>query len=103
MKPAKNSSNKIALRWLFKRVGAARIWILLSVGLGLGSGILLIFQARYLALIVHGVLLQKRTPAMMGPFFGVLISIFVLRAALGWAREITGFYAGKFEFVFISP
>jgi len=94
MKPAKNSSNKKALRWLFKRVGAARIWILLSVGLGLGSGILLIFQARYLALIVHGALLQKRSLEMMGPLFWVLIGIFVLRAALGWAREIAGFYAG---------
>jgi len=55
---------------------------------------LLIFQARYLALIVHGALLQKRSLEMMGPFFWVLISIFVLRAALGWAREIAGFYAG---------
>jgi ATP-binding cassette subfamily C protein CydD len=94
MKPAKNSSNKPALRWLFKRVGGARFWLLLSVGLGLGSGILLIVQARYLALIVHGALLQKRSMEQIWPFFGILTGIIILRAALGWAREISGFYAG---------
>ena len=94
MKPTKNSSNKIARRWLLKRVGAARNWILLSMGLGLGSGILLIVQACYLALIVEGALLQKRPLEQMWPFFGILISVVGLRAALGWAREISGFYAG---------
>ena len=94
MKPTKNSSNKIARRWLLKRVGAARRWILLSMGLGLGSGILLIVQARYLALIVQAALLQKRPLAQMWPFFWILISVVGLRAALGWAREISGFYAG---------
>lgn len=94
MKPAKNSSNKIARRWLLKRVGATRSWILLSMGLGLGSGILLIVQARYLALIVQGALWQKRPVEPMWPFFGILIGVVGLRAALGWAREISGFYAG---------
>jgi ATP-binding cassette subfamily C protein CydD len=94
MKPAKKTSNKIARRWLFKRGGAARSWILLSIGLGFGSGVLLIVQARYLALIVHGALMQQRSPEQMWPFFGILIGVVGLRAALGWAREVSGFYAG---------
>jgi hypothetical protein len=43
MDPGVKSSNKTALRWLFERVGAATTWILLSVGLGLIGGVLLIF------------------------------------------------------------
>jgi len=94
MQSTDNSSNKIALRWLFKRIGTARSWILLSVGLGLGSGILLIVQARYLSLVVHGAVLQKQPLRQMESLFGVLLSVIVLRAVFGWAREISGFYAG---------
>jgi len=94
MKPANKASEKTAHRWLLKRTGSARRWIALSVGLGLGSGILLIVQARYLSLIVYGAIIQKQPLERMWPFFGILAAVIVLRAALGWAREICGFNAG---------
>ena len=94
MKTVQKISNKKALRWLFQRVGPARSWILISIGLGLSSGILLIFQARFLSLIVHNVLMDKRSIDLIWPLIAFVAAIVFLRAALSWAREVTGFYAG---------
>ena len=94
MDPHRKPSNKKAQRWLFKRVGPARNWVLGSIGLGLAGGILLIFQARILSLIVHGAVMEKRSIDPMLPMFAYLAAIVVLRAVLSWAREVTGFYAG---------
>ena len=95
MKPTKKPSNKKAQRWLFKRVGTARIWILISVGLGLSSGILLIAQAGFLSRIVHDAFMEKRSTDQLWPLFTALVAVIILRAALGWAREVSGFYAGS--------
>jgi ATP-binding cassette subfamily C protein CydD len=94
MEPGEKSSNKIILRWLFKRVGAARTWILLSVGLGLSGGVLFIFQARYLARIIHGAFMENLAIDALETFFLILVGIIVLRSLLGWARGVCGFYAG---------
>ena len=94
MKPAKKSDHKKARRWLFKRALAARIWILLSVLLGLGSGLLLIVQARFLARIVHGAFIENQGTNALWPLFALLAGIIGLRSVLGWARETAGFYAG---------
>jgi ATP-binding cassette subfamily C protein CydD len=94
MLPGKKSSNKKAPSWLFKRAAAARTWVLLSVALGLGSGILLIVQARYLARIVHGAFIEGQGTNRLWPLFVILVGIIVLRAILGWARETAGFHAG---------
>ncbi len=94
MKVEKKLSNKTALRWLFKRVGAARTLILLAVGLGLGGGVLLIFQARFLSHIIQGAFLQNCSVDRLLPLFAMLVGIVILRAIFGWAREVCGFYAG---------
>jgi ATP-binding cassette subfamily C protein CydD len=94
MQIVEKSINKKARRWLFKRAAAARIWILLSVALGLSSGLLLIVQARYLARIVHGAFIESRGTHALWPLFAILAGIIFLRAILGWARETAGFYAG---------
>ena len=75
MDPGVKSSNKTALRWLFKRVGVATTWILLSVGLGLIGGVLLIFQARFIARIIHGAFMENRAIDALVPFFVVLVGI----------------------------
>ena len=79
---------------MFKRAAAARTWILLSVALGLGSGLLLIVQARFLARIVHGAFIESRGTDRLWPLFAILAGVIILRAVLGWARETAGFYAG---------
>jgi ATP-binding cassette subfamily C protein CydD len=94
MTPTQKPSNKKALRWLFKRVGRARSWVLISVGLGLGSGLLLIAQARFLSLIVHGAFMEAQKVARLWHYFVLLAVVVLLRAALGWARDVSGFYAG---------
>jgi ATP-binding cassette subfamily C protein CydD len=94
VKTEKKSSNKTALRWLFKRVGTARTSILIAVGLGLSGGVLLIFQARFLARIVHGAFMENRSIDLLLPLFSILVGIILLRSLLGWAREVCGFYAG---------
>ncbi len=92
--PTKKLSNKKTLRWLFKRLGRARGWVLVSVGLGLGSGLLLIAQARFLSLIVHGAFMEAQTVGRLWHLFFLLVLVVLLRAALGWAREVSGFCAG---------
>jgi ATP-binding cassette subfamily C protein CydD len=94
MKPAQKTSNKKALRWLIKRIGTARIWILASIALGLSGGMLLIVQARFLSLIVHGAMMEKHSIDRLWPFFAALGAVIILRSALGWAREVAGFCAG---------
>ncbi len=94
MDPGKKPSNKTALHWLFKRVGAATTWILLSVGLGLSGGVLLIFQARFLSRIVHGAFMENLAIDVLEPYFYMLVGIIVLRSLLGWTRSVCGFYAG---------
>jgi ATP-binding cassette subfamily C protein CydD len=94
MVAGKKSSNKTALRWLLKRVGSARSWTLLSVGLGLSSGVLLIFQARFIARIIHGAFMENRAIDVLMPLFSLLVGIVILRSLLGWARGVCGFYAG---------
>ena len=94
MRSTPKPSNRKTLRWLYQRVGLARSWILISIGLGLGGGLLLIAQARFLSLIVHGVLMEKQAIDQLWPLFVFLTAIVVLRAAVGWCREVAGFYAG---------
>ena len=95
IKAVRKPSDKKALRWLFKRVRTARSWILISVGLGLSSGILLIVQAHFLANIVHDAFLEKQPFGQLVDYFLALLAIVILRAVLGWAREVSGFHAGS--------
>jgi ATP-binding cassette subfamily C protein CydD len=94
MELAKKSTNKESLRWLFKRAKTARIWVILAVGLGLTSGILLIAQARLLANIVHGAFMDNLQRNVLWPYFVALFGVVIVRAVLGWGREVAGFHAG---------
>jgi len=94
MQPVKKASHQNARRWLLKRASAARTWILISVALGLGSGLLLVVQARFLARIVHGAFIEGRGTDMLWPLFAILAGVIILRSILGWAREAAGFSAG---------
>ena len=55
MKPESMHSGQPALKWLFRRARTARLWIALSVGLGFGSGLLLIAQAALIAHLIHAI------------------------------------------------
>lgn len=84
---------KTGRRWLFKQVLPAKGWIGLSVGLGLGSGLLLIVQAGFLARIIHGAVIDGKDRSELGPIFLALVGIYLVRALLAWGREVSGFEA----------
>jgi len=88
-----STDTKPGLRWLFKQSLPVKGWIGLSVGLGLGSGLLLIVQAGFLARIIHGAVIDGQDRAELGPIFLALVGIYLVRALLGWGREISGFEA----------
>ncbi|MEE4266248.1 MAG: cysteine/glutathione ABC transporter permease/ATP-binding protein CydD [Desulfobacteraceae bacterium] len=94
MEHPRKSSHQNARRWLFKRASGVRFWVLLSVALGLGSGLLLIAQARFVARIVHGAFIEGQGTPVLWPFFAFLVGIIAARSILGWAREAAGFHAG---------
>jgi ATP-binding cassette subfamily C protein CydD len=94
MTPSPEHTSKPALKWLFKRARTARLWIVLTVGLGFGSGLLLIVQASLTARIIHGAFIENLPRSELTPDF-LLFALMVLgRGALAWARERAGFQAG---------
>jgi len=94
MKPASTQHTKPALKWLFGRARTARTWIMLAVGLGFTSGLLLIAQAALIAHLIHAVFIDTLPRSELMPYFGLFILIVVGRAGMAWAREIAGFKAG---------
>jgi len=84
---------KTGLRWLFKQVMPVKGWVGLSVGLGLGSGLLLIVQAGFLARIIHGAVIDGQGRAELWPVFLALVGIYLVRAFLAWGREVSGLEA----------
>jgi ATP-binding cassette, subfamily C, bacterial CydD len=94
MTTGKPVKDKPALRWLRSQSRVASRWLLLSVALGVGSGLLLVVQAWLLARIVYQAFMAGLERERLLPLFLVLITIIVVRAGLGWWREIAGFNAG---------
>lgn len=94
MNPAKPVKDKPTVRWLRTQSRVARRWLLLSVALGVGSGILLVGQAHLIARIVHDAFIAGLERHRLIPMFLMLIAIIVVRAGLGWWREAVGFKAG---------
>ncbi len=94
MAPTANSDALKPLRWLIGCARSARYWIALSVGLGMVSGVLLIVQARCVARVIHGTVMEGLHRSEQWPFFVVLLVLVGIRAFLGWGRELAGFQAG---------
>ena len=94
METIRKSSDKKNLKWLLRNARTARTWILLSVGLGLCSGLLLVVQAGLMAHIIQTVFIDRLPRHLLTmPFVG-LVAVIVARATLAWGREIAGFQAG---------
>lgn len=94
MNPPPAHTSKPALNWLLRHARTARLWIFLAVGLGFGSGLLLIVQASLTARIIHGAFIEHRPRAELMSFFIFFALVVLGRAALAWARETAGFKAG---------
>ena len=69
------------------------LYLYLSIGLGLASGFLIILQAWLLAKSINAVMFEQAQLADLLPWLMSLLLIFIVRAALTWASEISGFKA----------
>jgi len=94
MNPVKKKSNKSALQWLLEQARPARKWVLLSIGLGFCSAVLIIVQAALLAHMIHSAVIRDMTWRDLWPFLAAFIGVIGVRSVLGWGRELAGFYAG---------
>ena len=94
MEPLRTESDKNSLRWLIKSARPAHLWVLLSVGLGMTGGLLLVAQAGLLANIIQGVFIDRLPRNLLTPLFIGSAGVVVMRAVLAWGREAAGFQAG---------
>ena len=68
-------------------------WLRLSVGLGLGNGVLLILQAWLLAQVINAVVFDAATLSDVTGWLLPLLLLFAVRALLAWASEQSAFRA----------
>lgn len=82
-------------KWLREQSKLAKRWLLLAVGLGVLSSILLLGQAALLASILHQLIIEQvDKSALIGQFVTLAITI-ALRALCSWGREIAGYRCGE--------
>lgn len=65
---------------LLRETGVVRLFLALSVGLGLGTGLLAVLQASYLARVVDRVFLGGQTLSETWPWLCSLLGVIILRA-----------------------
>ncbi|ANT67193.1 heme ABC transporter permease/ATP-binding protein CydD [Aeromonas hydrophila] len=81
--------------WLRNQSSHGRRWIGLSIGFGLGQGILMVAQAWLLATLLHGFIIEGTTPAQSIPLFIALLLVTLSKAVLAYGREVASFKAGS--------
>ncbi|KPA54077.1 cysteine ABC transporter ATP-binding protein [Photobacterium leiognathi subsp. mandapamensis] len=82
-------------KWLKSQSKLAKRWLMLSVGLGFMSGLLLVGQAALLASILHQLIIEHADKySLINQFVGLFI-IIGLRALCSWGREIFGYRCGE--------
>ncbi len=81
-------------KWLLAQARPARAWIVLTIGLGIAAGGLLVIQAKLLAGIVHGAFIEALPVRSLTPLFAGFAAVVAGRAGIGWMRETAGFRAG---------
>ncbi|WP_318462669.1 heme ABC transporter permease/ATP-binding protein CydD [Photobacterium leiognathi] len=82
-------------KWLKSQSKLAKRWLMLSVGLGFLSGLLLVGQAALLASILHQLIIEHVDKySLIKQFVGLFI-IIGLRALCSWGREIFGYRCGE--------
>ncbi|WP_257263654.1 cysteine/glutathione ABC transporter permease/ATP-binding protein CydD [Endozoicomonas sp. ONNA2] len=88
------STQKQAYLWLLRQIRPAWQWLLTSMGLGLLNGVLLIVQASIMAVMIHQLVMEGATRAMLTEDFFRVLMLVVARGACTWGREFCGFRAG---------
>jgi ATP-binding cassette, subfamily C, bacterial CydD len=94
MESHSSTDTRPAVRWLIAQAKPVRSWILLSIGIAFFGGLLIVFQARLMADIIHGACMDRLSREELRPMFFVLAIVVTIRALLLWVKEISGFQAG---------
>ncbi|WED23013.1 cysteine/glutathione ABC transporter permease/ATP-binding protein CydD [Vibrio sp. JC009] len=81
--------------WLKDQSKLAKRWLLISVGLGVLSSLLLLGQAALIASILHQLIIEHTDKSELIPYFIGLALTIAGRAACTWGREIAGFRCGE--------
>ncbi|KKD01308.1 heme ABC transporter permease/ATP-binding protein CydD [Photobacterium halotolerans] len=82
-------------KWLKSQSKLAKPWLMLSVGMGFLSGLLLVAQAGLLAYILQQLIIEQTDKHQLIPHFAGLIAVVALRAACSWGREVAGYRCGE--------
>ena len=82
-----------AASWLRAQAKTAKKYILGTVFIGVGSGVLLIFQMYCLAHIAYESYILELTQQSLIYYFLTMVFIIILRAILAWVRERVSFQA----------
>lgn len=82
-------------KWLKSQSKLAKRWLMITVGLGFLSGVLLVGQAALLAHILHQLIIEHTDKYELVSSFIGLVVIVGLRAACSWGREIFGYRCGE--------
>ncbi len=91
---ARSTANKTAVRWLQQQSRSAGKWLLISIGLGVLGGLLIVAQAWLIARIVNSAFMSEGPQVRLGPLFAGLAAVVALKALISWGREIAGFLSG---------
>jgi ATP-binding cassette, subfamily C, bacterial CydD len=84
---------KQARLWLRSLANASRMWVMLSVVVGLISGLLLILEMYCLAHVAYAAYIQHALRATLTPYFFTMLFLVCVRAGLAYIKEQLGFQA----------
>lgn len=93
MAPQSVADAQVAAAWLKSNRRFSGAWVRLTVGLGFGSGLLLILQAWLLTRTIHAVVFDGKGLADVTIYLWSILGLFSLRALLSWLVEQTAFEA----------
>lgn len=83
------------VRWLKQHSAPAKRWLRISMLLGILSGLLIIAQAWFLAVILQALIMDNVPREQLLTPFVLLICVFILRAIVTYVRERVGFRCGQ--------
>ncbi|EJF7710383.1 cysteine/glutathione ABC transporter permease/ATP-binding protein CydD [Providencia rettgeri] len=83
------------VRWLKQHSAPAKRWLQISMLLGILSGLLIIAQAWFLAVILQALIMDNVPREQLLTPFILLICVFILRAIVTYIRERVGFRCGQ--------
>ncbi|MEY1580468.1 cysteine/glutathione ABC transporter permease/ATP-binding protein CydD [Providencia manganoxydans] len=83
------------VRWLKQHSTSAKRWLRISMLLGVVSGLLIIAQAWFLAVILQALIMEHIPREQLVTSFILLLVVFLLRALVTLIRERVGFRCGQ--------